>query len=55
MATVLADIMFGDCNSSLLRQHAGKQYLFSINVYTGVALGCYVDLLWVEDGKPWYR
>lgn len=55
MATVLADIMFRNCNSSLLRQHAGNQSFFSINVYTGAALGRYVALLSVEDGMPWYR
>jgi hypothetical protein len=55
MATVLADIMFRDCNSSLLRQHAGNQCFFLINVYTGTALGRCVTLLWVEDGKPWSR
>ena len=55
MATVLADIMFRNCNSSLLRQHAGNQSFFSINVYRGAALGRCVALLWVEDGKSWYR
>ena len=55
MATVLADIMFRDCNSSLLRQYTGNQSFFSINVYTGAAFGRYVALMWVEDGKPWYR
>jgi len=52
MATVLADIMFRDCNSSLLRQHAGNQSSFSINIYTGAAVGRDMALLWVEDGKP---
>ena len=55
MATVLADIMFRGCNSSLSRQHTRNQSLFWINIYTGAALGRYVALLWVEHGKPWYR
>jgi hypothetical protein len=55
MVSVLADITFRDCNSSLLRKHTGNQSFFSINVCSGAALGHYVALLWVEDGKPWYR
>ena len=55
MTTVLADIMFRGCNSSLLRQHAGNQSFFSVNVCTVAVFGHYVALLWVEDGKPWYR
>jgi hypothetical protein len=53
MATVLADIMFRNCNSSLLKQHAKNQSFFLINVHTDAALGLYMALLWVEDGKPW--
>ena len=57
--TLLADIMFRDYNSSLLRQQTANQPLFSINVYTGAALGrvvtVYVGLLWVEEGKSWHR
>jgi hypothetical protein len=55
MATLLADIMFKECNSSFLRQPTGNKSFFLINVYRTVALGRYVALLWDEDGKSWCR
>ena len=57
MATLLAEMMFRNYNSSLLRQHRVKESFFSIHEYTSATLGRvltnYVALLWVEYGQPW--
>jgi hypothetical protein len=39
MATLLADIMFNECNSSFLRQHTENQFFFLINAYKAAASG----------------
>ena len=33
MATLLAEVMVRNCDSSLLRQHAVKQFFFSLYIY----------------------
>jgi hypothetical protein len=57
MGTLLAEIMFRNYNSSLLRQNTLNKSLFLIYIYTSAALGRvftnYVALLWVEDGQRW--
>ena len=56
-ATLLAltEIMFRNCNPSVLRQDRVNQSLFSTYVYTSAALRRvrtnYVALLWVENGQ----
>ena len=56
MVTLLAEIMFRNHNSSLLRQYTANQSFFSIYVYAGMALRRvlmnYAALPWAEDGHP---